>query len=82
MDANTLTTLSGNFTLKVTATSAAVAGTVSYNAATREATFTPTASLTANTNYTATVSTGAKDAGGNPIAANDPNRIIVFTTAP
>jgi len=43
MDANTLTTLSGNFTLKVTATSAAVAGTVSYNSATREATFTPTA---------------------------------------
>jgi ketosteroid isomerase-like protein len=52
-----------------------VAGAVTYSGAT--ATFTPTASLAALTLYTATITTGATDPGGNPLAAN---YIWTFTT--
>jgi hypothetical protein len=45
-----------------------VPGSVTYNATTDIATFTPTASLAASTTYTATVS-GAKDSAGNPMTA-------------
>ena len=45
-----------------------VAGTVSYSGVT--ATFTPTALLAPNTLFTATITTGAKDLAGNPLAAN------------
>lgn len=44
----------------------AVAGTVTYSGVT--AFFTPTASLLANTTYTATINTTAKDLAGNPLA--------------
>lgn len=44
-----------------------IAGTVSF--AGNAATFTPNSPLTANTAYTATVTTGAKDLAGNPLAA-------------
>jgi len=55
--------------------SSAVAGTVSYNAATRTATFIPTNPLAASTSYTATIRGGGtdpriKDAAGNALAAN------------
>ncbi|HMA20620.1 MAG TPA: Ig-like domain-containing protein, partial [Gemmatimonadaceae bacterium] len=74
------TTVNGTtFTLKTTVGSIAVIGTVSYNTTTRIATFTPTAALTANTGYTATVTTGAKDLAGNPLAVN---ASFSFTTAP
>ena len=54
----------GTFTLKVTG-GANVPGTVTMNAAKTVATFTPTAvALVPNTNYTATVTTAAKNAGG------------------
>lgn len=54
----------GVFTLKVT-TGADVPGTVAMNTANTVATFTPTAAaLLANTNYTATITTAAKNAGG------------------
>lgn len=80
------TTINGTtFTLKTTIGGTSVAGVVTYNVATRVATFTPNAALTANTNYTATIAagaTGVKDSGGNPISANDPNRVFAFTTAP
>jgi hypothetical protein len=46
----------------------AVAGTVAYSGTT--ATFTPSASLAANTLYTGTITTGAKDAAGNALASN------------
>ena len=46
----------------------AVPGAVSYAGTT--ATFTPTASLAANTIYIATITTGATDPGGNALAAN------------
>jgi hypothetical protein len=64
MNATTMNTT--NFTLKQGST--AVAGTVAYSGTT--ATFTPAASLLANTVYTGTISTGAKDAAGNALASN------------
>jgi hypothetical protein len=48
----------------------AVAGTVSYNASTYIATFTPTSALSAATAYTATVTSGVKDVAGNALASN------------
>jgi hypothetical protein len=46
----------------------AVTGTVAYSGTT--ATFTPAANLAPSTLYTATITTGATDAVGNPLAAN------------
>jgi hypothetical protein len=63
MNATTITATT--FTLKQGTT--VVAGTVAY--AGNTATFTPTASLTANLVYTGTVTTGAKDVAGNALAA-------------
>ena len=54
------------FTLKRGLTS--VAGTVSNSGVT--ATFNPTAALAFNTVYTATITTGAKDLAGNPLASD------------
>jgi len=47
---------------------AGVSGSVTYDAATRTATFTPTAPLANNTSYTATIGTGVKDLAGNSLA--------------
>lgn len=47
-----------------------VPGTVAYNASTDMASFTPTSALAANTAYSATITTGAKDLAGNAIATN------------
>jgi hypothetical protein len=58
-----------NFTLAGPG-AAAVAGVVSYDAASDTATFAPSASLAVNTLYTATVTTGAQDVNGNPLASN------------
>src|SRR3989344_4515485 len=66
LDASTLNT--STFTL--TGPSGLVAGTVAYNPATNTATFTPSAALAYNTNYTATITTGVKDLAGNPLALN------------
>lgn len=58
------------FTLRETATGNDVPGTVAMNAANTIATFSPTAAaLLPNTNYTATVSTAAKSAGGRAMAS-------------
>jgi methionine-rich copper-binding protein CopC len=68
------------FTLR-NAAGTAVAGTVSYNATTRVATLNPTASLVADTRYTATLTGGAaaiRDAGGNTLATTT----WTFTTGP
>jgi hypothetical protein len=54
------------FTLKQGTTP--VAGTVSYTGLIGS--FTPTSALSANTAYTATITTGAKDLAGNALAAN------------
>jgi hypothetical protein len=56
-----------------------VAGTVTYNVLSQTATFTPSAALTPNTKFTITVTTGAKDLGGVPLAT--PFH-LTFTTGP
>jgi hypothetical protein len=62
---------SGTFTVAVAgAGGAAVTGTVTYVAATNTATFAPTANLLPSTPYTATVSTAAQSATGNPLASS------------
>jgi hypothetical protein len=55
-------------TFTLSGSGGAVSGTVSYSGAT--ATFTPSASLTDATTYTATITTGAKDAAGNALSSN------------
>lgn len=72
---NPLTITTATFTLVGGGTN--VAGTVSYNAATNVATFSPLANLTASTLYTATITTGAKDQAGNSLASNF---VCTFTT--
>jgi Bacterial Ig-like domain len=56
----------------------AVAGAVSYYSANKKATLDPTADLDYSTTYTATVTTGAEDLAGNPLAADE---VWTFTTA-
>jgi hypothetical protein len=48
----------------------AVSGLVAYGAIGNTLTFTPTSSLAPSTLFTATITTGAKDLAGNPLAAN------------
>ncbi len=55
----------------------AVSGTVSYDAMTNNAKFSPTNALTANSVYTLTITTGVTDLSGNALAANN---IINFKT--
>ena len=80
MDPLTITTVT--FTLKQGATP--VSGTVTYSLVT--AVFTPLADLTANTVYTATITTGAKDLEGNALAVDYvwsfTTGAILDTTAP
>ncbi len=69
MDPLTITT--ANFKV------AGVTGTVSYNAQSKVATFTPNANLAAGTTYTATVSTAAADLAGNALTVD---KVWEFTT--
>jgi hypothetical protein len=63
-------TAAGTFTVMETFTSINVPGlVVAYDPLTEIATFTPTSNLIANTNYTATITTGAKDLAGNALVA-------------
>ncbi len=55
-----------------------VAGAVTYVAATNTATFTPSAPLSASTQFTATITTGVLDMFGNRLAANF---VWTFTTS-
>ena len=73
---NPMTLNTSTFTL--TAGGVSVPGQISYIAATDIATFTPTASLAPSTMFTATITTGAMDAFGNPLAANF---VWTFTTS-
>lgn len=77
MDPATVTPV-GVFTLKETVSGTNVPGTVTMSAGNTVATFTPTAvTLTPNTQYTATISIAAKNAGGTAM----PNPIVwKFTT--
>jgi ice-binding like protein/Big-like domain-containing protein len=56
-----------------------VAGAVTYDVVTQTATLTPSANLAANTTFTITVTTGAKDLGGAPLAVPFHQ---TFTTGP
>lgn len=56
---------------------AGVTGTVTYNATSRIATFTPSSNLANDTTYTATIKTHVKDLTGNALAAD---KIWRFTT--
>jgi hypothetical protein len=67
MDSTTINT--STFMLKDSSANL-VAGTVSYDSATYTATFTPSANLSYGTTYTASISKGAKDTGGNSMAAD------------
>lgn len=86
MNASTLTGSIPSFT--VAAGGTAVAGTVSYSAAARTATFTPTmpTTLAINTLYTATITTAATDLAGNALAGTSAllpaasNHVWSFTT--
>jgi hypothetical protein len=66
-------------TFTLTANGTAVAGSVTYVAATNVATFTPTAPLAPSASFTATITKGATDTFGNPLAANF---VWTFTTSP
>jgi hypothetical protein len=80
MNAATITT--ATVTLAPQGSTTPLAATVSYDAATRVVTLDPTATLVANTTYTATVksgATGVKDLAGNALATA---RVWTFTTAP
>jgi hypothetical protein len=74
MDPATVNT--ATFTLHQGATP--IPGTVSYDAASQTATFTPASYLAPSTTYTATITTGAKDSAGNPMASD---MTWSFTTA-
>ena len=67
-----LTISTGSFTV------GGVTGTVAFNAENRIATFTPSANLSANTTYTATVTTATKDLAGNALAVS---KVWSFTTS-
>lgn len=74
-------TAPGTFTLAVAgAGGVAVAGNVTYDSASDIATFTPAANLTATTQYTATITTAAKDLAGNALAAGSKPNPWTFTT--
>ena len=69
MNPSTISTTT--FTLKQGTTP--VAGTVTYAGTT--ATFAPSSNLAANTTYTATITTGAKDLAGNPLQVTLPGAL-------
>jgi hypothetical protein len=56
----------------------AVTGVVTYDVSSYVATFTPNSPLSLSTPYTATITTGAQDLAGNPLASN---YVWTFTTA-
>ncbi len=64
---NQATMVTANFTLKETLSGIPVAGTVAYDVQNNIATFTPLTSLTLDTDYTATVTNGAKDLANNAL---------------
>lgn len=79
-DMNPATISGTSFTVANTTLGTAVAGTVSYSAASRTAVFTPTTPsiLADNTLFTATITSGAADLAGNTLAVN---HVWTFTTA-
>ena len=64
-------------TFTVTVAGVPVTGTISLNATGTIATFTPTRNLAAGTSYTVTITTGATDLAGIPLASDE---VWMFTT--
>ena len=60
----------GTFTVAPTLGGAAVTGTVTYDAASNTAIFTPSAALAISTEFTATITTAAQNPAGKAIASN------------
>ncbi len=77
MDPSTINT--GTFTLQLTGPplGAALGGIVAFDVPGNVATFTATNDLVANTDYTATITTGSQDVAGNALASD---RVWTFTT--
>jgi Ice-binding-like/Bacterial Ig-like domain len=74
-------TAPGTFTVTVAgAGGATVAGNVTYDSTSDIATFTPTANLTATTQYTATITNAATDLAGNALGAGAVPNPWSFTT--
>jgi hypothetical protein len=78
MDPTTIT--NATFTLAVAGGGASVTGTVAYDSTSQIATFTPSANLIGNTQYTATISSQVKDLAGNALAAGVPPNPWSFIT--
>jgi hypothetical protein len=81
------TMITSNFTVKETVSGNPVLGTVAYDSQNWIATFSPQTSLTANTDYTATVTAAAKSIDGNALVVPAVNGLPVpnpwtFKTAP
>jgi Bacterial Ig-like domain len=72
------TTINATTVTLKNATGAAVSAAVTYDATSRVVTLNPNADLAASTTYTASISTGVKDANGNALAAA---KTWTFTTA-
>ncbi|MGA7965051.1 MAG: Ig-like domain-containing protein [Gammaproteobacteria bacterium] len=77
MDPSTIT--SASFTISCQQPCVAPTGTVSYNAGTQTAVFTLNKPLVADTTYTATITTAAKDLAGIALVSN---YVWTFATAP
>jgi hypothetical protein len=77
MDPSTINT--GTFTVAGPGVTP-VTGTLTYNPISRVATFTPASNLANNALFTATVTTGAKDLAGNPLAPGPVPNPWTFTT--
>ena len=75
---NPATIISPATTFTLTASGTPVAGTVTYDVSSYAATFTPTSPLALDTLYTATITTGAQDLAGDPLASN---YVWTFTTS-
>ena len=69
MAQSTITSSSFTVTHVVSGSTVPVSGSFSYDSTTNRATFTPASSLSANTAYTVTISTGVTDATGEALAA-------------
>jgi len=76
MDASSIT--NATILLRNTGTSVQVPATVTYSSTTHAATLTPSGPLSNATNYTVVVTTGVKDAAGNPLAAQFPSSFMTI----
>jgi len=74
---NLATMITANFAVKETVSGNNVPGTVAYDTQNNIATFSPLVSLTPNTDYTVTVTNGAKDLAGNALVVPAVNGLPV-----